>query len=79
MAKGIPLTKEYFEGYLGQKLDEQSQDIKAHVSSEIGELAGMTAREFRRVHARIDGLEIKLDLHSFESRLTKLEKAILSH
>lgn len=54
MKRQTPLTREYFDEQLDKKLGLQAKEIKseikAHISKEIGDLAGMTAREFNKVH-----------------------------
>ena len=82
------LTKEYFEKVIGsfsksvdKRFKEQNKDLKGHVTKEVGELAAMQAREFRRVDERFNNVDRKLDIitskvDNHEKRLTRVEKAI---
>lgn len=92
MAKQTVLTKEYFEQYLDKRLDqrfkENTKEIKLHVSKEIGDLAAMQAREFRRVdekfdkvYEHMDRIDRKLDkvvvlATNHEKRIARVERAV---
>ena len=66
---------------MDKRFKDQNKDLKGHVTKEVGELAAMQAREFRRVDERFDKVDRKLDrvvlvTENHEKRLKHVEKAI---
>ncbi len=106
MAKQTQLTKEYFDKVIGsfsnsvdkrfnsvdRRFKENTNELKAHVSKEIADLAGMTARGFHDTNGRIDivakavsEVNTKLDLvnistthkiENHERRIKRVEDAL---